>query len=120
MPKSVALSRDEVYSVMGVEAAEELTASAGVAMGVVGRGVIGAGVVDAKRTPTPFSIMLLVREGIRVVRREVMLLERSGLARMGPCCTEEENWRESVFCDTTRSEILPVEQKRYRDAADQC
>lgn len=84
MPKSVALSRDVVYSVMGVEAAEELTASAGVATGVVGGDVIGAGAVDANRTPMPFIITLLVREGIRVVRREVRLLERRGLARTGP------------------------------------
>lgn len=55
------------------------------------------GVLDAKRMPAPFRINTFVLENWDLVYAlgiEAAGLGRSGLARMGPCCTvEEENWQ---------------------------
>jgi hypothetical protein len=86
--KSVALS-SEVVNPEGAEAEEltSLTSSVAGAVGVVMGAAGAAGVVEAKRTPAPFCIKIFVFESWDLVYGlgiDVLRLERSGLALMGP------------------------------------
>lgn len=82
--RSVAASRDEVYSAIGAEGNEEAAASEGIVTGdAVGDGV-ETGAVDAKRIPAPFRNISIGRDGIWDLKTEVAFSERRGLARMGP------------------------------------
>jgi len=59
--------------------------------------VATAGAVDAKRAPAPFRIKTFIGDNgdlVYALEIEVVCWERSGLARIGPCCTvDEENFK---------------------------
>lgn len=92
---------DEVYSVTGADA-EELTASTGVGVDGAGGDGIETGVVDAKRIPAPARNIRIDCDGTCVLSRDVGMLERRELPRMGPWCTEEENYPSQyiLLCNT--------------------
>jgi len=55
--------------------------------------VVVRGVVEAKRIPAPFRIKRVVLESCILGRVRMIgeaFFDRSGLERMGPLCTEEE------------------------------
>jgi hypothetical protein len=88
----------------GIEAAE-LASSIGDVEAVVAFviGTAAPGALDAKRTPAPFRIKEVIGESRYLAYTrgiEFVLVERSGLARMDPCCTvEEENFTSQQLCD---------------------
>ncbi len=89
----MALSSEVTYSA-GVEAAEELAASAEGFAGATGGAGNEVGVLEAKRTPAPFRIKTFSLENCDLVYGlgiGAVFLERSGLARIDPYCTVEEN-----------------------------
>jgi len=59
--------------------------------------VATAGAVDAKRALAPFRIKTFIGDNwdlVYALEIEVVCWERSGLARIGPCCTvDEENFK---------------------------
>jgi hypothetical protein len=106
--RSVAASRDEEYSAIGADGGEEAAVSEGIVTGGAAGDGVETGAVDAKRIPAPFRNISIGRDDIWDLKTEVTFLERRGLARMGPWCTEEENCEE--VSELYAATLLQIEQ----------